>query len=183
VFLKNLVRSSIVLVALFAFVGAASAASAAPAQPASGAAHMAHADSMARALIINQHDLKWMRMFPDLGEKSSEIAILHEDPITHATQLFIRVPKNFHVPAHWHTANETHTVLEGTFVMECEGKRATLTAGGFNYMPARMHHEAWTTPTQGALLFITVDKAWDVNWVNGVPKSADLVGGQTAAKL
>lgn len=177
--MKNLVRSSIVLIALFAFVGVASSADM---QAGAGAPQMAHADSMVRALILNQSDLKWVRMFPDLGDKSSDIAILHENPVTHATQLFIRVPKNFHVPAHWHTANETHTVLQGTFVMECEGKRAALTAGGFNYMPARMHHEAWTTPNQGALLFITVDSAWDVNWVNGVPKSADLTGGQAAPK-
>jgi hypothetical protein len=40
-----------------------------------------------------------------------------------------------------------------------------------------MRHEAWTTPKEGALLFITVDSAWDVNFVNGPPKLADLVGG------
>ncbi|HET7427484.1 MAG TPA: cupin domain-containing protein, partial [Gemmatimonadales bacterium] len=121
-------------------------------------------------------------MIPALGDKSSEIAILHEDPTTHATQLLIRVPKNFHVPMHWHSANETHTVIQGTFVMECEGKRVSVNAGGFNYMPARVHHEAWTTPGQGALLFITVDSAWDINWVNGAPNAADFLGGQSAPK-
>ena len=173
------IRGLIMLVVLSALAGPASSARA---QMSSDASQMARADSMAHALIVNTRDLKWNRMFPDLGDKSSEIAILHEDPRTHATQLLIRVPKNFHVPKHWHTGNETHTVIEGTFVMECEGKRAALTVGGFNYMPARMQHEAWTTPSQGVLLFITVDTAWDVNWVNGTPKSADLVGGQLAAK-
>jgi quercetin dioxygenase-like cupin family protein len=138
---------------------------------------MAAGDSMAHAVLTNVSDLKWSRIFPEAGEKSAEIAILHVDPVSHATQLMIRVPKNAHVPAHWHSANETHTVLEGTFVMECEGKRSALTAGGFNYMPARMRHEAWTTPKEGTLLFITVDGAWDVNFVNGPPKPADLVGG------
>jgi len=42
-------------------------------------------------------------------------------------------------------------------------------------MPARMVHEAWTTP--GSVAFITVDGAWDVNWVEGAP-SADLVQSQ-----
>jgi mannose-6-phosphate isomerase-like protein (cupin superfamily) len=177
------IRRSILSVTLCSLFALAAAASFSHAQALSDKPQMAATDSMAHALIINQHDLKWNRMFPDMGEKSSEIAILHEDPITHATQLLIRVPKNFHVPKHWHTANETHTVIEGTFVMECEGKRAALTAGGFNYMPARMQHEAWTTPTQGALLFITVDSAWDVNFVNGPPKMADMVGGQAAPKL
>jgi quercetin dioxygenase-like cupin family protein len=175
----NSTRASIMLIALLVLAGPAPSARA---RALSGGSQMAHADSMAHALIINVRDLKWNRMFPELGEKSSQISILHEDPSTHATQLLIRVPKNCHVPKHWHSANETHTVVEGTFVMECEGKRAALTEGGFNYMPARMHHEAWTTPEHGALLFITVDSAWDVNWVNGAPKPADLLGGQPAPK-
>ena len=41
-----------------------------------------------------------------------------------------------------------------------------------------MHHEAWTKPNEGTLLFITVDSGWDVNWVNGPPKPADFVGGR-----
>jgi hypothetical protein len=45
--------------------------------------------------------------------------------------------------------------------------------GGFNYMPARMVHEAWTTA--GSVVFITVDGPWDVNWVQGPPTSADVI--------
>jgi mannose-6-phosphate isomerase-like protein (cupin superfamily) len=138
-------------------------------QPASEAA--------SHALNMKAADLKWNRMFPELGERSSEISILRVDPKTQATQLMIRVPVNFHVPKHWHTANETHTVISGTFVIECEGKREVLGAGSFNYVPSKMTHEAWTTTKEGALLFITVDSAWDVNWVNGPPKPQDLMGG------
>ena len=35
---------------------------------------------------------QWKRMLPDLGDASPEIAILHVDPNTHATQLLIRTP-------------------------------------------------------------------------------------------
>jgi hypothetical protein len=42
-----------------------------------------------------------------------------------------------------------------------------------------MHHEAWTLPDEGALLFITVDGAWDIQWVNGTPKPADVLGGRS----
>jgi mannose-6-phosphate isomerase-like protein (cupin superfamily) len=120
--------------------------------------------------------MQWQRIFPELGERSSEIAILHSDPSSGATRLMIRVPKDFHVPLHWHSANETHTVLSGTFVMECEGRRESLPAGSFNYVPSKMRHQAWTTPDEGALLFITVDGPWDINWVNGPPKPAELIG-------
>ena len=90
----------------------------------------------------------------------------------------IRVRENFPAPKHWHTANETHTVISGTFIVECEGQRATLGAGSFNFMPSRMPHEAWTTPEEGALLFITVDKAWDINWVGGTPAPTDFSPGR-----
>jgi quercetin dioxygenase-like cupin family protein len=125
--------------------------------------------SSGHALNVKLQDAKWNKFAPQIGEDSPEIAILHVDSTSHATQLLIRVPSGFTVPAHWHSANETHTVVEGTFILECEGVRDTLTAGSFNYIPKRMAHQAWTPLDQGALLFITVDGPWDVNFVNGPP--------------
>jgi mannose-6-phosphate isomerase-like protein (cupin superfamily) len=108
-------------------------------------------------MFVKFKDAKWEKINPELGDNSPEIAILHVDPKTKATQLMIRVPKNFHVPRHWHTANETHTIINGTFIMECEGKRAELEPGSFNYIPSKMIHQAWTKPDGGTLLFITTD--------------------------
>jgi len=132
-------------------------------------------DSVTHAFNIRFDTMKWAKIVPELGERSSEITILHIDPKTQATQLMIRVPKGTHVPMHWHTGNETHTIVSGTFIMECEGKKDTLNTGSFNYTPATMRHEAWTTNKEGALLFITVDKAWDINWVGGPPKPEDFI--------
>jgi len=129
------------------------------------------------AININFSDVRWQKIVPELGDRSSEIAILHVDRITHATKLMIRVPPNVHVPQHWHSANETHTVVDGTFVVECDGKRAELGKGSFTYIPAKRPHEAWTRANEGALLFITVDSAWDINWVNGPPKPSDFSPG------
>jgi quercetin dioxygenase-like cupin family protein len=122
-------------------------------------------DPADRALYVPARDIKWERIAPEAGEWSPEIAILHIAPGTKATELMIRVPKGQHVTPHWHTANETHTILSGTFLMECDGQKAELGPGSFNYMPARMVHQAWTKPDEGALLFITVDGAWDVNFL------------------
>ena len=84
----------------------------------------------------------------------------------------IRVPEDFHVPKHWHTANETHTIVSGTFIMQHEGgQREELGPGSFNYVPSKAVHQAWTKPDEGTLLFITVDGAWDVNWVEGPPQA------------
>jgi quercetin dioxygenase-like cupin family protein len=124
------------------------------------------------AIFTDYQDFKWNKILPDLGDSSPEIAILHIDTETQATKLAIRIPKGIHVRKHWHSANETHTIVLGTQVYECEGKRVELGPGSFNYLPAKMVHEAWLPA--GSLAFITVDGAWDVNWVEGPPTAADL---------
>ena len=121
-------------------------------------------------------------MFPALGEGSPTISIVHKDPRSGATQLLVRVPKDFHVTPHWHSANETHTVLQGIFVMGCMGKQDTLREAGFNYVPARTVHEAWTTERMGALLFITVDGPWDVNFIADAPRSMSMERASTVKK-
>ncbi|HTG28789.1 MAG TPA: hypothetical protein VK818_11260, partial [Methylomirabilota bacterium] len=65
-------------------------------------------DASVPAVYTKYGDVKWEKLHPELGANSEEIAILHVDPKTGATQLMIRCPKNHHAPKHWHTANETH---------------------------------------------------------------------------
>jgi quercetin dioxygenase-like cupin family protein len=125
------------------------------------------------AVFTKLEDAKWERMLSELGEASPEIAILHVDPKTKATRLLIRTPVALHVPKHWHSANETHTMIKGTATFGHGEKKVELAPGGFNYMPARMVHEAWTTA--GSIVFITVDGAWDVNWVDGPPTEKDII--------
>ncbi|HEY3116946.1 MAG TPA: AraC family ligand binding domain-containing protein [Chloroflexota bacterium] len=125
-----------------------------------------------QAIFRNYQDFKWNRILPDLGENSPEICFLANDPKTQATKLMIRAPKGIHVRKHWHSANETHTVILGVQVFACEGKRVEQGPGSFNYLPAKMVHEAWLPAA--SLVFITVDGAWDVNWVKGPPTAADL---------
>jgi quercetin dioxygenase-like cupin family protein len=124
-------------------------------------------------LFQDLSQVRWQKMLPDLGDASPEVAILHVDPQSHATQLLIRSPKALHVRKHWHSANETHTMIIGKATFACEGKKVELGPGGFNYMPAHMVHEAWVPA--GGVVFITVDGPWDVNWVEGAPTSADLI--------
>jgi len=50
-------------------------------------------DSPAHHLNVKSGDMKWQRIFPELGARSAEITILRVDPTTQATQLMIRVPK------------------------------------------------------------------------------------------
>src|SRR5262245_102878 len=82
----------------------------------------AHADDMPAAVFKNYKDLKWDKILPDLGDASPEICILHVDTKTKATKLLIRAPKAIHIKKHWHTANETHTMILGTATFACDSK-------------------------------------------------------------
>jgi mannose-6-phosphate isomerase-like protein (cupin superfamily) len=149
--------------------GIALAAPVAIAAQGTGTSPSPRAANAAAPEFVKYHAVRWQRIFPKLGARSPEISILRVDPSSHATQLLLRVPRDFHVSKHWHTANETHTIVSGTFVMDSAGKRIELGPGSFNFMPAKMVHEAWTKPNEGTVLFITVDGAWDVNFVEGPP--------------
>ena len=143
----------------------------------SSAQHHPAADSQVHgspqpAMGVRYEDLQWQPIVPELGADSPQVSILRVDPKTQATQLLIRMPKAMHVPMHWHSANETHTVIRGNFVFEHEGQQHELGPGGFNYLPARMHHQAWAT--DDSLVFIAVDAGWDVNWVSGPPTKSNL---------
>jgi quercetin dioxygenase-like cupin family protein len=124
-----------------------------------GAYAQTSADSMGK--VVKADDMKWEPL-----EGGFEISILYTNPKTQATYLVIRGPGNLHVPRHWHSSNESITVLKGTFVVAHDGSedKTSLNAGGFAYMPAKMIHEAWTGD-EGATYFITVDGKWDVNFV------------------
>jgi mannose-6-phosphate isomerase-like protein (cupin superfamily) len=141
-------------------------------QPTQDRSHGGKAD-MPEAVFKNYADLKWEKILSDLGESSPELCILHIDPKTMATKLLIRTPKGIHIRKHWHSANETHTMILGTAVFACDGKRIEQSQGSFNYLPAKMEHEAWSPA--GGLVFITVDGPWDVNWVDGPPTAKDLI--------
>jgi quercetin dioxygenase-like cupin family protein len=140
--------------------------------PTAGLAQNAPADEPARhAFSVKYQDLKWEKTNPEQGTNSPEVAILHQD--TKETELFIRSPKNYHVPRHWHSSDETITVLRGTFILKHDGSedRTTLNVGDFGYMPAKMVHEAWTGPGEEAVYFITTDGAFDINWVKEPPQA------------
>ncbi|MDQ6866906.1 MAG: DUF4437 domain-containing protein [Pseudomonadota bacterium] len=93
-------------------------------------------DTSADPIYRKFQDLKWEKIIPELGDGSPTMTILHVDSRTHATQLMIRTPKNFHVPRHWHTANEKRMVVSGTITFEHEGgQREELGPGSFMYRP------------------------------------------------
>ena len=92
----------------------------------------ASATSGSQAMSARYEDLNWQTMLPELAKDSPKISILRVDPKTKATQLLIRMPQKMHFPSRWHSANETHTIIQGSAVFEHEGKYVHLGSGGFN---------------------------------------------------
>lgn len=111
--------------------------------------------------------IPWKPLSPSLGERSPRVAILHVNPETQGTTLMIYTPPGFHVPRHWHSHGEKHTVVSGKFILQCDGgERVTIVPGSFNYLPPRVIHQAWTPPDEDCVLFTDVEGPWDVNWVD-----------------
>jgi anti-sigma factor ChrR (cupin superfamily) len=121
--------------------------------------------------FLQLEEMQWRKMIPEMGKNSPKLAVPRHVQRTGATTLLIWTPPGFHVPRHWHTGNEKHVVVRGTFIMGCEGQRVVMKPGTFNYMPARMVHEAWTPPDEECLLFTDVDTLWDINWVDAPPSA------------
>lgn len=129
-----------------------------------------HPDSVSAALLVPLDSIQWNPRNPSPGQ--SQIAIIHIEPKTNATQLYFRLPPGVHAPRHWHSANETNVVIRGTFVIQHDGgERVRMTRGDFNLMPGRMVHQAWTEAEE-TIVFVSLDGRWDYH---AVPDSVKVI--------
>ena len=136
-------------------------------EPLQGQAPVHHAPrgSLGPAVLVPLDQIEWTPIFP--GAQGAEIAIVHVDPETKATQLYFRLAPRGQSPRHWHSANETIVVVRGTFIVQHEGgERHTMAPGDFALMPKRMVHQAWTGDEE-TIVFVSLDGAWDFNVVPG----------------
>ena len=106
-------------------------------------------DAKPDAMSVNPAEIKWADAPPDLP-KGAEMAVLHGDPGKKAVYtLRLKLPAGYKIPPHWHTKDEQLTIVSGTFVLHMgdtmEAPATTLTAGGFHFLPGKMHHAAQAT--------------------------------------
>ena len=76
-------------------------------------------------------------------------------------------------PNHCHDFDAKALVLGGEITITRDNTPITFRAGQCFEVPAGCMHAEHVGPEEGALLFITVDGAWDINWVGGPPKPED----------
>jgi len=100
------------------------------------------------AVSLNAAEIKWGPAPPDIP-KGAEMAVLHGDPSKKAPfTLRLKMPAGFKIPPHWHTNDERLTILGGTLILHMgdtmDAPAHSLDAGGFHFLPAKMHHAAET---------------------------------------
>ena len=119
--------------------------------------------------FINNGDLKWGPAPPVLP-KGAKVAVLNGDPFKPG-QYTIRLsaPANYKLPPHWHTQTENLTIISGVFYIgmgdKADAKDAhEVKAGGYHYLPAKMHHYAFTkVPT---VVQISGEGPFDINYID-----------------
>ncbi len=124
--------------------------------------------AMAGMVTVNPADLKWVPA--EALPPGATMAVMREDPVTKAVDFLLKVDKDYRVPKHWHTPNERVTIIEGSFTTETEGKKHTLTKGGYMYLPSKTVHEAWFKGK--TMILVSGDGPFDVNYVNPADEPA-----------
>jgi hypothetical protein len=102
----------------------------------------------ATATSMNAAEIKWGATPPDVP-KGAEMAVLHGDPSKKAPfTLRLKMPAGYKIPPHWHSNDEQLTILSGAFILHMgdtmDAPAHTLDAGGFHFLPGKMHHAAET---------------------------------------
>jgi hypothetical protein len=100
------------------------------------------------AVSMNAAELKWGDAPPNLP-KGAQLAVMSGDPSKKAPfTIRLKMPSGYKIPPHWHTQDENLTVLSGTFVLHMgdtmDAPAHELTAGGYHFLPGKMHHAAET---------------------------------------
>jgi quercetin dioxygenase-like cupin family protein len=128
--------------------------------------------------FFNPTQLKWMDA-PKALPKNAKIAVLEGDPSkSGAFTLRLKFPANYHIPPHWHPGIEHVTVISGNFYLGMgdqfnKQQSKKLPTGSFAFMPAEMHHFAYTKSP--AIIQLHGMGPWGINYVNSQddPRKSD----------
>jgi len=108
----------------------------------------------ALAIISNDPTLAWGPC-PALFPAGCEIAVPHGDPSKADADVFLRVPPQYQIPAHWHTSAERMVLVTGELQVTYKGQPpSTLSVGTFAYGPAKVPHKASCISADACTLFI-----------------------------
>jgi quercetin dioxygenase-like cupin family protein len=96
--------------------------------------------------FISASDLVWNDFDPPGFPPGATIAVVHGDPgSTGPYTVRISLPDGYEIPLHWHSGDETLTVLSGTFLLSMGDRRddrrlEAFRAGDVLFIPAEHRH-------------------------------------------
>jgi hypothetical protein len=120
-------------------------------------------------VFVNTGDIKWGAAPPVLP-KGAKVSVLYGDPFKPGPYtLRLAAPANYRIAPHWHSQTENLTVISGTLYLgmgdELVAKEArALKTGGYHYLPAKMHHYAFTKAA--TVIQISGDGPFDINYLD-----------------
>ena len=118
--------------------------------------------------FVNPEDIKWGAAPPSMP-KGAKIAVLKGDPSKPGSFVIrLMVPAGYKIPPHWHTQDESLTVISGTFRFGTGDKvdmsnAHTLKPGSFHFLSGKDHH--YLVAQSEAVIQINGSGPFDVTYV------------------
>ena len=120
-------------------------------------------------LVHTDPTLTWAPC-PPIFPKGCEVTVLHGDPGTGPSDVFLRAPADYTFPAHWHTSAEHMVVVAGVVhVTHAGGKQFELRDRTYALMPAKAGHKAHCAIGGPCVMFIRFDSPIDAMAATDIP--------------
>jgi mannose-6-phosphate isomerase-like protein (cupin superfamily) len=98
------------------------------------------------------------------------VTVLHGDPATGPSDVFLRAPADYTFPAHWHTSAEHMVVVAGVVHVTYAGsKQFELRERTYALVPAKTGHKAHCGVGGPCVMFIRFDSPIDAAPATDVP--------------
>jgi len=119
--------------------------------------------------FVNPKDIHWGAAPPSMP-KGAKIAVLQGDPSKPGPFVMrLMVPAGYKIPPHWHSQDESLTVISGSFYFgkgdKAETSNApTITAGAFHFLSGKDHH--YLVAKTESVIQINGNGPFDITYVN-----------------
>lgn len=112
-------------------------------------------------VVVKAASIKWAD-HPNVA--GAKMAVQSGDPTKGSAVVMIKFPKGTSIPAHWHTASETVTIVSGTGVFGTgetvdAAKGTELSAGSYVVIPSKNPH--WAIAKEEFVITVAMDKPAD----------------------
>jgi hypothetical protein len=117
--------------------------------------------------VVTSDSLEWKEL---KSLPPAKVAVIIGDPAKEGLfTIRLSIPSGVKVLPHWHPSDEHVTVLTGTMRMGMGDKfdpasGKSVPAGGYSFMPAKVHHYAWFD--EESVIQITGMGPWKIIYVN-----------------